>query len=215
MRRRQHVSSDLARRGPFPGGALTIWRRGRARSVVVAVMHWAALSVLALALRVWVRLEPWCVHPASMARANTPVNYLKGMDDISIADSLIYKCTLGPISRTGASRPTRAAQTRSMALRNAAAELDAEWRTSPRWQGITRRYAADDVVRLRGSLQVEYTLASRGAERLWQLLHTEDYVPTLGALTGNQAVQQVKAGLQAIYLSGWQVAADANLAGQM
>ena len=98
---------------------------------------------------------------------------------------------------------------------SAAADLDAEWRTSPRWQGITRRYTADDVVRLQGSLQVEYTFARRGAERLWQLLHTQDYVPTLGALTGNQAVQQVKAGLQAIYLSGWQVAADANIAGQM
>jgi len=97
----------------------------------------------------------------------------------------------------------------------AAAQLEQEWRTSPRWRGITRRYSAQEVVRLQGSLRVEYTLASRGARRLWDLLATEDYVPTLGALTGNQAVQQVKAGLQAIYLSGWQVAADANLAGQM
>jgi isocitrate lyase len=96
-----------------------------------------------------------------------------------------------------------------------AADLDSQWCTSPRWRGITRRYSAHDVIRLQGSLQVEYTLACRGAERLWHLLNTHDYVPTLGALTGNQAVQQVKAGLQAIYLSGWQVAADANLAGQM
>jgi len=90
-----------------------------------------------------------------------------------------------------------------------------DWDRSPRWQGITRPYTPSDVERLRGSVLIEYTLARRGAERLWDLLHTEDFVPTLGCLTGNQAVQQVKAGLQAIYLSGWQVAADANLAGQM
>ncbi|MBV9659208.1 MAG: isocitrate lyase [Verrucomicrobia bacterium] len=84
-----------------------------------------------------------------------------------------------------------------------------------RWQGITRPYTAADVERLRGSVIIEHTLARRGAARLWRLLHEEDFVPTLGVLTGNQAVQQVKAGLKAIYLSGWQVAADANLAGQM
>jgi len=83
-----------------------------------------------------------------------------------------------------------------------------------RWDGIERPYTADDVERLRGSIQVEHTLARLGAERLWELLHDEDYVPALGALTGGQAVQMVKAGLKAIYLSGWQVAADANLAGQ-
>ena len=88
------------------------------------------------------------------------------------------------------------------------------WKTEPRWQGIQRPYAAEDVVRLRSSVQVEYTLARMGAERLWHLMHTEPYVRALGALTGNQAVQQVLAGLQAIYLSGWQVAADANTAGQ-
>jgi isocitrate/methylisocitrate lyase len=82
-----------------------------------------------------------------------------------------------------------------------------------RWEGIERPYTGDDVDRLRGTVQVEHTLARLGAERLWELLQTEDYVPTLGALTGGQAVQMVKAGLQAIYLSGWQVAADANLAG--
>ncbi|MGD9035674.1 MAG: isocitrate lyase, partial [Syntrophobacterales bacterium] len=88
------------------------------------------------------------------------------------------------------------------------------WKTEPRWQGIQRPYSAEDVVRLRSSVQVEYTLARMGAERLWYLMHTEPYVRALGALTGNQAVQQVLAGLQAIYLSGWQVAADANTAGQ-
>jgi len=97
----------------------------------------------------------------------------------------------------------------------AADSLEHEWQSSPRWRGITRRYTADDVIRLQGSLVVEQTLARRGAQRLWNLLGTEDFVPTLGAMTGNQAVQQVKAGLQAIYLSGWQVAADANAAGQM
>jgi isocitrate lyase len=89
------------------------------------------------------------------------------------------------------------------------------WKTNPRWKGIQRDYTAEDVVRLRGSVQIEYTLARLGAERLWDLLRTDDYVAALGALSGNQAVQQVKAGLKAIYLSGWQVAADANLAGQM
>ena len=84
-----------------------------------------------------------------------------------------------------------------------------------RWEGIERPYSAEDVRRLRGSIQIEHTLARLGAERLWDLLQTEDYVAALGAVTGNQAVQQVKAGLKAIYVSGWQVAADANLAGQM
>ena len=89
------------------------------------------------------------------------------------------------------------------------------WQTSSRWRGITRPYTQQDVQRLQGSLQVEHTLARQGAERLWNLLHEEDYVPALGATTGNQAVQQVRAGLNAIYVSGWQVAADANNAGQM
>jgi isocitrate lyase len=97
---------------------------------------------------------------------------------------------------------------------NQVTEIEQEW-GSPRWEGITRPYTAEDVARLRGSVQIEYTLARLGAERLWQLMHEKDYVRALGALTGNQAMQQVKAGLDAIYLSGWQVAADANLAGQM
>ncbi|MFJ8629672.1 isocitrate lyase [Streptomyces sp. NPDC093568] len=94
-----------------------------------------------------------------------------------------------------------------------AAELASRWATDPRWQGIERTYTAEDVVRLSGSVREEHTLARRGAERLWRGLHERDYVHALGALTGGQAVQQVKAGLQAIYLSGWQVAADANQAG--
>lgn len=93
--------------------------------------------------------------------------------------------------------------------------LAQSWTTDTRWQGIKRTYSAADVIKLRGSVQIEQTLARLGAERLWRLLHTEDYVHALGALTGNQAMQMVKAGLKAIYLSGWQVAADANIAGQM
>jgi len=93
-------------------------------------------------------------------------------------------------------------------------QLERDWRENPRWQGITRPYSAADVVRLRGSVQIEYTLAKLGAQRLWELMHTEPYVAALGALTGTQAVQMVQAGLKAIYLSGWQVAADANLSMQ-
>jgi isocitrate lyase len=94
------------------------------------------------------------------------------------------------------------------------AQLERSWVGDPRWSSIERTFSAADVVRLRGSVQEEHTLARTGAERLWSLLHSQDYVNALGALTGNQAVQQVKAGLQAIYLSGWQVAADANQAGE-
>jgi isocitrate lyase len=93
-------------------------------------------------------------------------------------------------------------------------QLGRHWASDPRWYGVRRDFTAEDVVRLCGSVQEEHTLARLGARRLWQLLRSERYVPALGALTGNQAVQMVKAGLQAIYLSGWQVAADANLAGQ-
>ncbi len=96
-----------------------------------------------------------------------------------------------------------------------AAQLEKQWSEESRWKGIERPYSGEDVVKLRGSIQIEHTLAARGAERLFKSLHEEDFVNALGALTGNQAVQQVKAGLQAIYLSGWQVAADANQAGQM
>ncbi|OLS40902.1 isocitrate lyase [Bacillus sp. MRMR6] len=95
------------------------------------------------------------------------------------------------------------------------AGLQESWELDTRWNGITRPYSAEDVIKLRGSIDIEHTLARRGAEKLWKLMHEEDYINALGALTGNQAVQQVKAGLQAIYLSGWQVAADANLSGHM
>jgi isocitrate lyase len=96
-----------------------------------------------------------------------------------------------------------------------AAALEKDWAENPRWKGIKRGYSAADVVRLRGSLQIEHTLAKRGAEKLWNLINTEPFVNSLGALTGNQAMQQVKAGLKAIYLSGWQVAGDANSSGEM
>jgi len=96
-----------------------------------------------------------------------------------------------------------------------AASLAEEWASSPRWRGIRRDYRAEDVLRLRPSVQVEHTLARHGAERLWRLLGERDFLPALGALSGGQAVQMVKAGLEAIYLSGWQVAADANLAEQV
>jgi isocitrate lyase len=94
-------------------------------------------------------------------------------------------------------------------------QLVADWTTNPRWEGVERAYTAEEVVKLSGSVQIEYSLAKQGAERLWKLLKSENYVSALGALTGNQALQEVQAGLKAIYLSGWQVAADANLAGQM
>ncbi|OQO92168.1 isocitrate lyase [Saccharomonospora piscinae] len=104
--------------------------------------------------------------------------------------------------------------TQSNRLQQDAAALEQEWKNNPRWRDVKRSYSAADVVKLRGSVVEEHTLARRGAEKLWDLLHTEDYIHSLGALTGNQAVQQVRAGLKAIYLSGWQVAADANLSGQ-
>ncbi len=94
-------------------------------------------------------------------------------------------------------------------------KLEQEWKNEERWQGITRPYTAEEVIRLRGSLDIDHTIARKGSEKLWNLIHTEDFVNALGALTGNQAMQQVKAGLKAIYLSGWQVAADANLSGHM
>ncbi len=102
--------------------------------------------------------------------------------------------------------PTREEQIRA---------LEQDWNQNPRWKGIRRTYSAADVVRLSGSVRIEHTLARRGAEKLWSLVNTEPFVNTLGALTGNQAMQQVKAGLKAIYLSGWQVAGDANVAGEM
>jgi isocitrate lyase len=96
-----------------------------------------------------------------------------------------------------------------------AKQLQESWELDNRWKGIHRPYTAEDVIRLRGSIDIEHTLARKGSEKLWKLLNEESYINALGALTGNQAVQQVKAGLKAIYLSGWQVAADANLSGHM
>ena len=96
-----------------------------------------------------------------------------------------------------------------------AEQLKLDWTNNPRWAGVTRAYSAEDVVRLRGTVAVEHSLAKLGAEKLWKSLHSEPFVNALGAMTGNQAMQQVKAGLKAIYLSGWQVAADANVAGEM
>ena len=102
-----------------------------------------------------------------------------------------------------------------MTTENEIKRIEADWATNERWKGVRRGYTAADVARLRGTVKIEYSLARQGAEKLWGYLHTEPFVNSLGALTGNQAMQQVKAGLKAIYLSGWQVAADANLAGQM
>src|SRR5438132_7970778 len=102
-----------------------------------------------------------------------------------------------------------------MARRFESKSVERDWKKNARWSGVVRDYTAEDVLRLRGSIDIQYTLAQMGAERLWDLLHSDPYVAALGALTGNQAIQQVRAGLKAIYLSGWQVAADANLAGQM
>src|SRR5271157_1008545 len=102
-----------------------------------------------------------------------------------------------------------------MAAQQSATELAKSWKSDSRWNGVARPYSAEDVLRLRGSVHIEHTLARLGAERLWDLLQSETYVNALGAVTGNQAVQQIQAGLKAIYVSGWQVAADANNAGQM
>src|SRR5438105_7401828 len=99
-------------------------------------------------------------------------------------------------------------------IEHEARAIEREWTNEPRWRGVERSYSAADVVRLRGSVRIEHTLARLGAERLWELLNSGDFVRTFGAMTGAQAVEMVRAGLQAIYLSGWQVAADANLAGQ-
>jgi isocitrate lyase len=96
-----------------------------------------------------------------------------------------------------------------------AEQIKLDWANNPRWKGVTRTYTAEEVVRLRGTVPIDHSIARLGAEKLWKYLNTEDFVNALGALTGNQAMQQVKAGLKAIYLSGWQVAADANLAGEM
>ena len=96
-----------------------------------------------------------------------------------------------------------------------ATRLAEEWKNNPRWDGVVRDYQAEDVVRLRGSIREQFTLAYRMAEKLWAMLNSEDYISSLGALSGGQAVQMVRAGLKSIYLSGWQVAGDGNLAGEV
>ena len=112
-------------------------------------------------------------------------------------------------------KPTHAKDIAMKTTLPTAEQLKLDWNNNPRWAGVTRSYTAEDVVRLRGTVPIEHSLASIGAEKLWRYLNTQDFVNALGALTGNQAMQQVKAGLKAIYLSGWQVAADANIAGEM
>src|SRR5262245_7962942 len=104
---------------------------------------------------------------------------------------------------------------RNMTRDQEIAELNKQWSENPRWKNVRRPYDAAAVHRLRGTVQIEHTLARRGAEKLWKLVNEQPFINALGAMTGNQAMQQVKAGLKAIYLSGWQVAADANLAGEM
>ena len=118
----------------------------------------------------------------------------------------------GPLLRSHTLQPRKR---KTMSTLQTAEQIQKDWDTNPRWAGIKRNYTAADVVRLRGTVHVEHSIARLGAEKLWGYLQKEDFVNALGALTGNQAMQQVKAGLKAIYLSGWQVAADANLAGQM
>lgn len=129
--------------------------------------------------------------------------------------TIVSRRSLGETPREpGAETPREPGTARPGDQAQTAAELAESWKTDPRWNGICRDYSAEDVVALRGSVREDRTLARRGAELLWERLHTEEWVAALGAFTGNQAVQQVKAGLKAIYLSGWQVAADGNLAGQ-
>src|SRR5579872_7417149 len=121
-----------------------------------------------------------------------------------------------PCTIDGNSHPSLALRRNDMSAQGVDAEmLEARWASDARWKGIQRPYRGEDVLKLRGSIQIEYTLARIGAERLWNLLHSEPYVSALGTLTGNQAVEQIQAGLKAIYVSGWQIAADGNLAGQM
>ena len=109
----------------------------------------------------------------------------------------------------------RLARRKDIAVKKRQYDITETWKTDPRWKGIERPYTAQDVDRLRGTIHVEHTLARLGAERLWQMMHEDDYVAALGAMTGNQAIEMVQAGLKAIYVSGWQVAGDANTAGQV
>src|SRR3546814_53971 len=129
-----------------------------------------------------------------------------------VCSSDLYDCFEALPLKGRASKPRfKAPRTDAMKTTlQTADQLNLDWSNNPRWNGVTRSYCADDVVRLRGTVHVEHSLAKLGAEKLWKSLHNEPFVNALGALTGNQAMQQVKAGLKAIYLSGWQVAADAE-----
>lgn len=136
---------------------------------------------------------------------------------MALLSKMVIRPSLSLLSRGFASAATEAtAPTLTASQKAQANELRKKWAEEPRWAGVKRSYSAEDVVTLRTSLLIEHTLAKHGAERLWKSLTKEEpYVHALGAMSGNQAVQQVKAGLKAIYLSGWQVAADANSSGEM
>src|SRR6202050_3753174 len=150
-----------------------------------------------------------------LLRGRLPYIHLRrNSGEVHCNESLVFSATRRTLAGIDPGCCGNPGPAREVAVNDRAATLRQEWASDPRWAGVQRTYSADDVVRLRGSVQEEHTLARLGAERLWAMLHEDGYVATLGALTGNQAVQQVRAGLKAIYLSGWQVAADANLAGQ-
>lgn len=133
-----------------------------------------------------------------------------------LLSKLVARPTLQLACRASSNLASDPASQLSLRQQREAEQLRQEWSQSSRWVGVERNYTPEDVITLRTSLRIEHTIAKHGAERLWRSLTKEEpYVHALGAMTGNQAVQQVKAGLKAIYLSGWQVAADANVSGEM
>lgn len=168
--------------------------------------------------------EQWGEHRYELARrlledlvcAEVPANFLTALAYPHLPEARAPRINPQPLPKAHDTHDRRTESMSSEDLRpEALASASAPAYAPDRWQGIERDYSAEDIARLRGSVQVRHTLAELGAERLWKLLHSEDYVHALGALTGNQAMQQVRAGLKAIYLSGWQVAADANISGNM
>src|ERR1039457_4111763 len=124
-------------------------------------------------------------------------------------------CAFSTSTRLGFATAQPARRKGKFTLKKRAFDITQTWKTDPRWKGVERPYTAEDVDRLRGTVHVEHTLARLGADRLWQLMHEDDYVGALGAMTGNQAMEMVQAGLKAIHVSGGQVAGDANTAGQV
>ncbi len=142
---------------------------------------------------------------------------LNGVRAPKSKNRLLPKTSRGPVLENGHVKLLEDSLTVKSGLIPAGdiAALENHWHSDPRWQGVTRSYTAEKVLRLRGTMKVEHTIADKMSRKLWDLLHTEPFVPALGALTGNQAVQMAQAGLKAIYLSGWQVAADANLSATM